>query len=48
MRVLVVDYEALIVVLTASWLEDLGCEVETAFNGSQLSPKFGMIGTSRC
>ena len=39
MRVLVVDDEALIVVLTASWLEDLGCEVETAFNGSQALTK---------
>ncbi len=35
MRVLVVDDEALIVLLTASWLEDLGCEVETALNGSE-------------
>ena len=34
MRVLVVDDEALIVVL-----EDLGCEVETAFNGSQALTK---------
>jgi two-component system, cell cycle response regulator CpdR len=34
-----VDDEALIVVLTASWLEDLGCEVETAFNGSQALTK---------
>jgi hypothetical protein len=32
MRVLFVDDEALIVLLAASWLEDLGCEVETAFN----------------
>jgi len=35
MRVLVVDNEALIVLLAASWLEDLGCEVETALNGTE-------------
>jgi CheY-like chemotaxis protein len=40
MRVLVVNDEALIVVLTASWHEDLGCGVETAFDGSQALTKF--------
>ena len=39
MRVLVVDDEFLIVQLTASWLEELGCEVETALNGSEASAK---------
>ena len=39
MRVLVVDDEALIVQLAASWLEDLGCEVETALNGSEALAK---------
>ena len=49
MRVLVVDDEALIVMLTASWLEDHGCEVETALNGTEaLTPNSAMIRTSRC
>src|ERR1041384_6555475 len=39
MRVLVVEDEALILGLTASWLEDLGCEVETALNGDQAIAK---------
>jgi CheY-like chemotaxis protein len=39
MRVLVVDDEALIVSLTASWLEDGGCEVETALNGTEALAK---------
>jgi CheY-like chemotaxis protein len=39
MRVLVVDDEALIVLLTASWLEELGCEVETALNGTEALAK---------
>jgi two-component system cell cycle response regulator CpdR len=34
MQVLVVDDEALIVMLVAGWLQDLGCEVETALNGT--------------
>jgi CheY-like chemotaxis protein len=37
----VVDDEALIVMLTASWLEDHGCEVETALNGTEALTKFG-------
>jgi CheY-like chemotaxis protein len=41
MRVLIVDDEALIVTLTASWLEDLGCEVETAQNGTEALAKLG-------
>ena len=41
MRVLVVDDEALIVMLTASWLEDHGCEVETALNGTEALTKLG-------
>ena len=39
MRVLFVDDEALIVLLASSWLEDLGCEVETAFNATQALAK---------
>jgi two-component system, cell cycle response regulator CpdR len=39
MRVLVVDDEALIVLLVAGWLEDLGCEVETAINGTEALAK---------
>jgi CheY-like chemotaxis protein len=39
MRVLVVEDEALILGLTESWLEDLGCEVETALNGDQAVAK---------
>ena len=39
MRVLVVDDEALIVLLAASWLEELGCEVETAVNGTEALAK---------
>ena len=39
MRVLVVDDEALIVLLAASWLEELGCEVETALNGTEALAK---------
>ena len=47
--VLVVDDEALIVMLTASWLEDHGCEVETALNGTEaLTPNSAMNRTSRC
>jgi two-component system cell cycle response regulator CpdR len=34
-RVLVVDDEFLIVLMVASMLEDLGCEVETAFHGNE-------------
>ncbi len=41
MRVLVVDDEVLIALLTASWLEDLGCEVETAVDGSEALAKLG-------
>ncbi len=41
MRVLFVDDEALIVLLATSWLEGLGCEVETAFNGSEALTKLG-------
>jgi CheY-like chemotaxis protein len=41
MRVLFVDDEALIVLLATSWLEDMGCEVETAFNGSEALAKLG-------
>jgi two-component system, cell cycle response regulator CpdR len=41
MRVLVVEDEALILELTASWLEDLGCEVETAHNGTEALAKLG-------
>jgi two-component system cell cycle response regulator CpdR len=39
MRVLFVDDEALIVLLATSWLEDLGCEVETALNGAEALAK---------
>jgi two-component system cell cycle response regulator CpdR len=39
MRVLVVDDEALIVMLASSWLEAFGCEVETAVNGSEALTK---------
>jgi len=39
MRVLVVDDEALIVLLAESWLEDLGCQVETALNGTEALAK---------
>jgi len=41
MRVLVVDDEVLIVLLTSAWLEDLGCEVETAVNGGEALAKLG-------
>jgi two-component system, cell cycle response regulator CpdR len=41
MRVLVVEDEALILTLTASWLEDLGCEVETAHDGNEALVKPG-------
>ncbi len=41
MRVLFVDDEALIVLLATSWLADLGCEVETAFNGNEALTKLG-------
>ena len=37
MRVLVVDDEALIVLLAESWLEDLGCQVETALGSEALA-----------
>ena len=40
MRVLVVDDEFLILQLMASWLEDGGCEVETALNGFEELGKF--------
>ena len=40
MRVLVVDDEFLILQLMASWLEDGGCEVETALNGFEGLGKF--------
>ena len=39
MRVLVVDDEALIVMLVAGWLQDLGCEVKTALNGTDALAK---------
>jgi len=39
MRVIVVDDEALIVLLAESWLEDLGCQVETALNGTEALAK---------
>ena len=39
MRVLVVDDEFLILQLIAAWLEDSGCEVETAPNGSEALAK---------
>ena len=39
MRVLAVDDEFLILQLTASWLEEVGCEVETALNGSEAIAK---------
>ena len=39
MRALVVEDEFLIVQLTASWLEESGCEVETALNGSEALAK---------
>jgi CheY-like chemotaxis protein len=39
MRVLVVDDEALIVMLVAGWLQDLGCEVDTALNGTDALTK---------
>jgi CheY-like chemotaxis protein len=38
-RVLVVDDEYLVLLLTASMLEDLGCEVETALNGTEALAK---------
>jgi CheY-like chemotaxis protein len=41
MRILVVDDEVLIVLLTTSWLEDMGCEVETALNGAEVFAKLG-------
>ncbi len=41
MRVLVVDDEVLIVLLATSWLEELGCEVETSLNGSEALAKLG-------
>ena len=41
MRVLFVDDEALIVLLATSWLEDLGCEVETALNATEALAKLG-------
>ncbi len=41
MRVLLVDDEALIVLLATSWLEDLGCEVETALNATEALAKLG-------
>ncbi len=41
MRVLVVDDEVLVVLLTASWLEDLGCDVETALDGIEALAKLG-------
>jgi CheY-like chemotaxis protein len=41
MRVLFVDDEALIVLLVTSWLEELGCEVETALSGSEALAKLG-------
>ena len=41
MRVLVAEDEALILDLTASWLEDLGCEVQTALNGTEALAKLG-------
>jgi CheY-like chemotaxis protein len=39
MRVLVVDDEVLIVMLATSWLEELGCEVETALDGTEALAK---------
>jgi CheY-like chemotaxis protein len=39
MRVLVVYDEALIVMLVAGWLQDLGCEVKTALNGTDALAK---------
>ncbi len=39
MRVLVVDDEFLIVLFVSSLLEDLGCEVDTAFDGNQALSK---------
>ncbi len=41
MRVLFVDDEVLIVLLATSWLEDLGCEVETALNATEALAKLG-------
>ncbi len=41
MRVLVVDDEALIVLLATSWLEDMGCAVDTAFNATEALAKLG-------
>jgi two-component system cell cycle response regulator CpdR len=41
MRILVVDDEVLIVLLATSWLEDMGCEVETALNGAEALAKLG-------
>jgi two-component system cell cycle response regulator CpdR len=39
MRVLVVEDEVLILTLAASWLENLGCAVETAHNGNEALAK---------
>jgi CheY-like chemotaxis protein len=39
MRVLVVDDEALIVLLVAGWLEDFGCEAVTALSGTEALAK---------
>ena len=41
MCLLFVNAEALIVLLATSWLEDLGCEVETALNATEALAKLG-------
>ena len=41
MRVLVVDDEYLVVLVTASMLEDLGCDVETASDATEALSKLG-------